>query len=77
MPRGRPPKPTTLHFLSGDPSKRKRYHTEPPALDGKPEPPEYLDDVARKEWDCITTILADMHLLSRADRAALELYCNS
>ncbi len=77
MPRGRPPKPTTLHFLNGDPSKTRRYRTEPPTLDGRPEAPEYLDDMAKKEWEAITTILADMNLLSRADRAALELYCGA
>lgn len=64
-----------MHWLAGDPSKRKRYQTEPTPPEGKPTPPNYLDAVARAEWDAVTTILDDMGLLSGADRAALEMYC--
>lgn len=74
MPRGRPPKPTTLSWLAGDPGKRKRYQTEPAAPEGLPEAPDYLGDVAKAEWDYTCKQLQDMGLLSRADRTALVCY---
>ena len=39
--------------------------------------PDHLDDIARQEWHEITTVLADINLLSKADHASLELYCIS
>ena len=77
MPRGRPPKPTTLKWLAGDPGKRARYQTEPPAPEGIPGAPEYLDPLAKEEWAYTCQQLKDMGLLSRADRTALVCYCEA
>ncbi len=73
--RGRKPKPTALKLLEGNPGKRPVNDREPVAPDGVPECPDYLDDVARSEWFHTSSVLKDMGLLSRADRAALAAYC--
>jgi P27 family predicted phage terminase small subunit len=53
------------------------YRVEPNAPTGAPDCPEYLDDLAKAEWDAICGILSDMGLLSRADKTAIELYCEA
>ncbi len=73
--RGRPPSPKALNDLRGDPGRRRRYEKEPDAPQGKPTCPEHLDEIAKKEWAEITEILDTMGLLSKADRAMLEIYC--
>ena len=75
MPRGRIPVPKVINDLRGDAGKRRRYQKEPEPPSGAPVAPEYLDDIARQEWKEVCQHLADMHLLSRADKTALELYC--
>jgi P27 family predicted phage terminase small subunit len=75
MARGRPPKPTTLHWLAGDPSRDRRYTTEPTAT-GTPEPPEHFDAIARAEWDDMVRLLSAMGLLGAVDGKALALYCD-
>jgi P27 family predicted phage terminase small subunit len=75
MPRGRPPKPATLHWLAGDPSKIRFKRPEPVPPEGIPKCPEHLDAVAKDEWEYTTKQLQDMGLLSLADRTALALYC--
>jgi len=77
MARGRPPKPTTLNWLNGDPGKRARYKTEPTPPSGSPEKPAHLDDYGSAEWDRTIESLADMQLLSKTDAAALTLYCEA
>lgn len=77
MPRGRPPTPKKLNDLKGDPGRRRRYETEPEAPEGTPDCPDHLDEIAREEWESVTTHLQSMGLLSTADRAAIELYCIS
>lgn len=75
MTRGRQPKPETLAWLSGN---RKRiYKVEPNAPDGAPICPDYLDAIAKQEWIEITSILSEMGLLSKADKTAIEFYCES
>lgn len=74
MPKGRPPKPTTIHWLNGDPSKNRRYTIEPTAT-GLPIAPQYLDAVAAAEWASIVPMLADMQLLGAIDGKALAAYC--
>ena len=75
--RGRKPKPTALKLLDGNPGKRPLNEREPLMLQGLPEPPEWLDAEARAEWDRIVPELAEMGLLSRADRPALAAYCTA
>ena len=73
--RGRKPKPTVLKLLDGNPGKRPLNDREPMAPQGVPEPPKWLDDVARAEWSCITKLLDGMGILSLADHTAVEAYC--
>ena len=75
MPRGRPPTPKVLNDLKGDPGRRRRYQREPEPPSGAPKCPDYLDAIAQQEWVEVCQHLADMRLLSRADKTALELYC--
>jgi phage terminase small subunit len=74
--RGRKPKPTTLRLLEGNPGKR-RVDPGPAPPAGPPERPEWLDAEAKAEWDRVTAVLAQMRLLSAADRAALAAYCTA
>jgi P27 family predicted phage terminase small subunit len=75
--KGRKPTPTTLKLLNGNPGKRPLNEREPQAPQGVPEIPEWLDDEAKAEWSRITIDLAEMGLLSKADRPALAAYCTA
>ena len=44
---------------------------------GVPEYPDYLDDVAKKEWGRLTTILTAMKVLTEADYIALANLCQT
>ena len=72
--RGRKPKPTVLKVLSGNPGKRKLNHDEPIAA-GIPDCPDFLDAVAKEEWNRCVKVLAEMGVLTKADRSALAGYC--
>ena len=73
--RGRKPKPTVLKLIEGNPGKRRLNDREPVPPDGMPDPPDFLDAEARAEWDRTSKVLADMGLLTKADRSALAAYC--
>jgi P27 family predicted phage terminase small subunit len=75
--KGRKPTPTMLKVLSGNPGKRPLNEREPLAAQGLPEMPAWLDGEALAEWGRITVDLADMGLLSKADRPALAAYCTA
>jgi len=75
--RGRKPKPNVLKVLEGNPGKRPINDREPAAPAGIPDCPDYLDDVARDEWQRTGEVLRDMGLLSLADRTALAAYCTA
>ena len=75
--RGRKPKPTVIRALEGNPGKRRLNDREPTPPAGIPDCPEYLDDEAKGEWFHTAKVLADMGLLSRADRTALAAYCTT
>ena len=74
---GRPPKPTALKKLAGNPGKRKLNDKEPKFELDIPMPPKHLDRVARAEWRRVAQELYDAGLLSRVDRAALAAYCQA
>lgn len=44
---------------------------------GLPPMPTHLAPEARKEWKRVTPLLLELSLLTRIDRAALELYCRA
>lgn len=77
MAGGRPPKPTALKLLHGNPGKRPLPANEPqPPADGV-KVPTWLKGRARRLWRQIEPILADMRVLTVADTQALALLCDA
>jgi P27 family predicted phage terminase small subunit len=74
--RGRKPKPSALHALTGTARKRNQRHEPQPTLE-IPEPPAHLSDDARAEWFTITPHLFKLNLLTRLDATELALYCSA
>lgn len=72
---GRPPKPTALKVLEGNPGKRPLPKNEPKPRPITPECPEWLDEIAKKEWQRVVPELERMGMLTCVDGAALEGYC--
>jgi len=73
---GRPRKPTALLKLQGTFRKGRHAYRQDLELGGElPEPPEFLSEVAREEWDRVCTIGRYSKALSPADRGPLTLYC--
>src|SRR5438270_12761736 len=75
--RGPAPKPTAIKRLEGNAGKRKLNEAEPTPTLGAPESPDHLEDVARKEWDRLTSILVAMKVLTEADYIALANLCQA
>lgn len=76
--RGPKPQSNVIKLLRGNPGRR--------ALDlgdgvnpevAIPSPPSHLTKEARKEWRRVTAELEELGLISRLDRAALAIYCQS
>lgn len=74
--RGRKPKPTELKILEGNPGKRKLNKNEPRS-EGLAVCPEWLDKVAKEEWQRVAPILERLGLLSDIDTMAFAGYCQS
>lgn len=73
---GRPPVPTKLRILRGNPGGHPiRPHPEPPALKTMPDPPEYLTEAAQNEWWRAGAELLDMGILCAADLKVFAAYC--
>lgn len=75
MPGGRPPKPTKLKELTGNPGKRALNKAEPKPMAKRPPCPAHIQGEARKEWNRITKQLLELGVLTQVDRAALAAYC--
>lgn len=74
---GRPRKPTHLKLLEGTFRKDRAPKREPKAPKGHPTPPSYLGRVAKAEWRRIIPLLAEMQILSKADRSVIAAYCQA
>lgn len=74
---GRPPKPTALKVLNGNPGKRPINKAEPKPQQGAPEPPSFLSPEGLREWQRIVPLLDRMGLLTYVDRAMLVVYCEA
>ena len=72
---GRPPKPTRLKQLQGNPGKRPLNKREPHPESGAPTRPEWLLPEAKREWNRVVPELERMGLLAKIDRAMLAGYC--
>jgi P27 family predicted phage terminase small subunit len=75
MPAGRPPKPTRLKVLTGNPGKRKLNAREPQPAAGAPSCPSWLSKEAKAEWKRAAQELGRLGLLTVVDRATLTAYC--
>jgi P27 family predicted phage terminase small subunit len=76
--RGPKPQSNVIKLLRGNPGRRTLdlsdgVHPEVAV----PDIPRHLSPEARKEWRRITKELADVGLVSRLDRAALSIYCQT
>lgn len=72
---GRPPKPTRIKEIAGNPGRRELNKREPKPEQGAPTRPDWLAPEAKREWGRIVPELLRMGLLARIDRAALANYC--
>jgi len=72
------PIPTKLKELNGNPGKRPLNKNEPKPKEELLECPDWLkkDRLAFNEWKRIVPELYLLRLLTKIDRAALELYCS-
>jgi P27 family predicted phage terminase small subunit len=74
---GRPPKPTALKKLAGNPGKRALNTAEPQFESVLPKCPTHLKKEARREWKRVVGELFAAGLLTSVDRAALAAYCQA
>ena len=74
---GRPPKPTHLKLLQGNPGNRPLPVKEPQPARASPDPPPDLVGEALAEWNRVVPELARLGLVSVLDRAALVVYCQA
>ncbi len=74
--RGRPPKPTALKRLAGNPGKR-RLPEEPEygAVTKLPRAPRGLGKYGRALWRSVGRVLVEAGVLTRGDLVALQLMC--
>lgn len=75
-PTGRPPKPTHLKVIQGNPGKRRL--AEPvKARPERPRCPAYLTPYAKTVWKRLVPILDEIGILTGADRDTLAAYCQA
>jgi P27 family predicted phage terminase small subunit len=74
--RGRKPAPTTLKILEGRQPCRINKN-EPTAVRGRPQCPDWLDDVAKAKWGQMLDVIEPMGTLTLAEGEALALYCGA
>lgn len=76
--RGRPPIPTQLKVVRGNPGRRPLPEQEivaPPAEDLSA--PAWLSENARKYWDDLAPMMRDCGLLTEIDKTAFEGLCDA
>jgi P27 family predicted phage terminase small subunit len=77
MPGGRPPKPTQLKVLQGNPGKRALNKAEPQYSADHLSCPRWLNAEARKEWRRLLPMLKAERVVTAADRSVLAACCQS
>jgi P27 family predicted phage terminase small subunit len=70
-------KPTALRLIEGNRGKRALPTHEAKVPPSMPQPPEWLNEIARAEWDRVIGTLYTAGLMSELDRAALCAYCTA
>lgn len=74
---GRKPLPSNLHYLNGNPGKRKENLDQPKIEVAAPPCPGWLPKSARAEWRYIVKELKRYGIISKLDKATLATYCSS
>lgn len=74
MAMGRPPKPTAMKELAGNPGKRPLNKREPKPRVMIPPVPKWLTGAARLEYRRTAKMLVQLRVLTEADATALALY---
>ncbi len=69
--------PTALKLLTGNRGRRPLNHREPKPEITLPPPPDYLDAIARREWDRVAPELYELGVLSRLDIGVLAAMCTA
>ena len=77
MFRGRPPVPTRLKVLNGNPGKRPLPEAEPEPDVVLPAAPKELPHEAQEEWERIVAELYKSRLITNLDLTALFAYCQA
>lgn len=77
MKPGKPPKPSHLKIVQGNPGRRPVGDGEPQPEVRAPDCPPHLSPAAKEEWDRIMPILLRLRLVTEIDTAALALYCQA
>ena len=72
---GRPPIPTPLKVLRGNPGKHPLNSAEPTPPPASLAPPAGLGPAGLDRWNEVAPLLQAMKVLTAADRPALERYC--
>jgi P27 family predicted phage terminase small subunit len=73
---GRPPVPTHLKIIRGNPGKRKINKNEPKPIGDLREPPEHFDLPLREIWN-YAIANAPPGLLKKIDSSVLETWCTA
>lgn len=71
------PTPTAIKRLTGNPGRRPLNDAEPTMPVAEPPMPKGMTTPARREWKRIVPLLMTLGVLTFADSAALESYCES
>lgn len=69
--------PTEIRLLEGNRGHKALNRYEPKPKRVMPEAPEWLDDVAMREWTRVSVLLWDLNLLTEADGPSLAAYCQA
>lgn len=72
---GRPPVPTSLKLVRGNPGKRPINAAEPIPPKADMAPPPGLEGVALEKWNEMTALFSAMGVFTQADRHPLQRYC--
>jgi|688.fasta_scaffold313129_1 P27 family predicted phage terminase small subunit len=72
---GRPPVPSSIKILRGDPGKRGVNHLEPVPPPADMTPPLGLEGLALEKWNEMTALFSAMGVFTQADRHTLQRYC--
>lgn len=75
--KGRKPTPTAIKKLNGNPGKRALNKAEPQYADLGLAPPEFLDEIAQKEWRRLIRLMAPVGSIKASDAAVLSAYCSA